>query len=340
MKKGASPSAQKLLERGAHELENVGIADGRWEAERLLRHALGWTREFLLAHPEETVHAEASGHFFQLVERRKGREPLQYILGKQEFWGMDLRVTPAVLIPRPETEGLVEEVVARLRDRRAQVVDVGCGSGCIALALASELPDARIYATEISPAALAVARENARRHEMNPRIEFLQGDLLEPLAKKELEGTIDVVATNPPYLTDSDMKSLEPEVRDYEPRLALEAGMDGLAVVRRLIPQAKCILEAGRDLRPRGRYRHGRWGPRAHRRIGIELGKNGPRPARHPPRARCQEIRMLTQRRGDAESGAKPSSYSASLPAYAFQATAGLAEVSTKADAYSDSITY
>ena len=245
MKKGASPSAQKLLERGAHELANVGISDSKWEAERLLRHALGWTREFLLAHPGESVHAEASGHFFQLVERRKGREPLQYIIGEQEFWGMALRVTPAVLIPRPETEGLVEQTIVPLRDRRAQVVDVGCGSGCIALALASELPDARIYATEISPAALAVARENASRHEKEKKVEFLQGNLLEPLVNKNLEGTFDAIVTNPPYLTDSDMKSLEPEVRGYEPRLALEAGADGLSVVRRLLPQAEVFLKRG-----------------------------------------------------------------------------------------------
>jgi release factor glutamine methyltransferase len=233
------------LERGAHELTSVGITDGKWEAERLLRHALGWTREFLLAHLRETVHAEASGHFFQLVERRKGREPLQYILGEQEFWGMALRVTPAVLIPRSETEGVVEETIAPLRGHRAQVVDVGCGSGCIALGLASELPEARIYATEISPAALAVARENARRHEMDQRIEFLQGDLLDPLADKNLEGTFDAIATNPPYLTDSEMKALEPEVRGYEPRLALEAGEDGLSVVRRLLPQAEVFLKPG-----------------------------------------------------------------------------------------------
>jgi release factor glutamine methyltransferase len=245
VKKGASPSAQKLLERGAHELANVGISNSKWEAERLLRHALGWTREFLLAHPGEPVHAEASGHFFQLVERRKGREPLQYIIGEQEFWGMALRVTPAVLIPRPETEGLVEQTIVPLRDRRAQVVDVGCGSGCIALALASELPDARIYATEISPAALAVARENASRHEKEKKVEFLQGNLLEPLVNKNLEGTFDAIVTNPPYLTDSDMKSLEPEVRGYEPRLALEAGTDGLSVVRRLLPQAEVFLKRG-----------------------------------------------------------------------------------------------
>lgn len=158
---------------------------------------------------------------------------------------MALRVTPAVLIPRPETEGLVTEAVARLGGRRAEVVDVGCGSGCIALALASELPEARIYATEISPAALAVALENARRHELNQKIEFLQGDLLNPLANKSMEGAVNVVATNPPYLTFSDIKSLEPEVRDYEPRLALEAGEDGLDVVRRLLPQAEVFLKPG-----------------------------------------------------------------------------------------------
>jgi release factor glutamine methyltransferase len=140
---------------------------------------------------------------------------------------------------------LVVEAVTRVRGRQAQVVDVGCGSGCIALGLASELPEARIYATEISPAALAVARENARRHEMDQKIEFLQGDLLDPLANKGMEGTLDLVATNPPYITDSDMKSLEPEVREYEPRLALEAGVDGLSVVRRLLPQAQAFLKPG-----------------------------------------------------------------------------------------------
>jgi release factor glutamine methyltransferase len=213
-----------------------------WEAERLLRHALGWTRDHLIAHPDEPVSAEASGHFFQLMERRRGREPLQYVLGVQEFWGMELRVTPSVLIPRPETEGLVEQTLARFRDRAARIVDVGCGSGCIALALAAELPQAEVFATEVSPGALAVARENATRHDLARRITFFQGDLLEPLLEKEGAGKLDVVVSNPPYITDEEMKTLAPEIREYEPRAALAAGKEGLDVISRLIPQAEELL--------------------------------------------------------------------------------------------------
>jgi release factor glutamine methyltransferase len=238
--KEAPPRAWKLLERGAHELERGGVTQSRWEAELLLRHALGWTREFLLAHPDEPVQAEAAGHFFQLVERRRGRVPLQYLLGVQEFWGMEFRVTPAVLIPRPETEGLVEQALLRLGGRPAKVADVGCGSGCIAVVLASELPEAEIYATDISPAALAVARENAVRQGVGDRIEFLPGDLMEPLYAKGLR--LDAVVSNPPYLIESEMNTLAPEVKEHEPRLALAAGSDGLGVITRLLPQAGELL--------------------------------------------------------------------------------------------------
>jgi release factor glutamine methyltransferase len=235
----------KLLERGAHELDRAGVPESTWEAERLLRHALGWTRDHLIAHSDEPVTAEVSGHFFQLVERRRGRVPLQYIIGVQEFWGLELRVTPSVLIPRPETEGLVEQTLARFRDRSATIVDVGCGSGCIALALASELPKARVFATEVSPGALAVARENATRHDLARRITFFHGDLLRPLLEKELGGKFDAVVSNPPYIADAEMKTLAPEVREYEPRVALAAGEHGLDVINRLVPQAEELLSPG-----------------------------------------------------------------------------------------------
>jgi release factor glutamine methyltransferase len=259
VKKGALPNASKLLERGAFELEKAGVARSKWEAELLLRHALGWSREFLLAHPNETVKAEASGHFFQLVERRRGRVPLQYILGHQEFWGMEFRVTPAVLIPRPETEGLIEQTLLRLRGRPVKIVDVGCGSSCIAVALAHELPQAQIYATDISPAALAVARENAVRHGQGNRIAFFQGDLMEPLREKGLQGELDGVVCNPPYIIDSEFGELAPEVKEYEPRMALAAGAEGLDVITLLVPQAatmlsECgflLLEIGVGMEPR-----------------------------------------------------------------------------------------
>lgn len=259
MKKPAPPSARELLERGALELERAGVTEGQWEAERLFRHAVGWSREQLLAHPDQPIHAEASGLFFQLLERRRGREPLQYVIGVQEFWGMELRVTPAVFIPRAETEGIVEQVLTRYRGRPAAIVDVGCGSGCIAMAIASELPEARVYATEISLAALAVARENANRNRLGDRIQFLQGDLLEPLSGRGLDGTFDAVVSNPPYITDAEMETLAPEIRWYEPRLALAGGEDGLDVLRRLLPQAEALLrpdgrlflEIGKDMEPR-----------------------------------------------------------------------------------------
>lgn len=245
MKKPAPPSARRLLERGAQELERVGIPESQWEAERLLRHALGWTREYLLAHPEAPIQAEASGMFFQLVERRRGREPLQYVVGIQEFWGMELRVTPAVLIPRPETEGLVEQVLAHFKSNSSRLVDVGCGSGCIAIALAKELPEAEVYATETSHPALAVARDNAHRHNLGERIMFYQGDLLQPLFDKGLRQSVDAVISNPPYITVEEMESLAPEIREYEPRAALVAGNDGLEVIRRLLPEAEALLAPG-----------------------------------------------------------------------------------------------
>ncbi len=259
MNKGAPPSAGKLLERGAHELDRAGVAQSKWEAELLLRHALGWSREALLAHSNEPVKAEASGHFFQLLERRRGRVPLQYILGQQEFWGLEFRVTPSVLIPRPETEGLIEQTLLRFRGRPAKVADVGCGSGCIAVALAHELPEAQIYATDISPAALAVARENALRHGMGNRIEFFQGDLMKPLSEKGLGAGLDAVVSNPPYLVDSEMNQLAPEIKAHEPRMALAAGAEGLDVITRLLPQAATLLandgllllEIGEGMEPR-----------------------------------------------------------------------------------------
>lgn len=240
-----SPSAARLLERGAEELARAGVDNSRREAELLLRHALGCSSESLLAHLPEPVNPEAAGYFFHLLERRRGRVPLQYLIGEQEFWGLTFRVTPAVLIPRPETEGVVEAAIARLSDRPARLADVGCGSGCIAVALARELPQAQVYATDISPAALAVARENAERHGVAARITFLQGDLLDPLLEEKGAAALDAVLSNPPYVAEPDLRSLQPEVREHEPRVALAAGPEGLDVIRRLLPAATRLLAPG-----------------------------------------------------------------------------------------------
>jgi release factor glutamine methyltransferase len=241
----ASPSARRLLERGAQELARAGVDRSRWEAEVLLRQAIGCSRETLLAELAEPVEAEAAGYFFQLVDRRRGRVPLQYLLGAQEFWGLEFQVTPAVFIPRPETEGLVEEAVARLGDRPVRVADVGCGSGCVAVSIASSLPQSQLYATDISPAALAVARENATRNGVSSRVEFLQGDLLDPLMGRPTPPVLDAVVSNPPYVPELEMAGLQPEVKEYEPRVALAAGPDGLDIMRRLLPQAESLLAPG-----------------------------------------------------------------------------------------------
>ena len=237
-----SLSAARLLERGAEELGRAGITEARFQAELLLRHALGCSRESLLARLHQSVPAEATGHFFQRVERRRGRVPVQYIIGTQEFYGIDFRVTPAVLIPRPETEGVVEQARRELENERApRIADVGCGCGCIAIALAQTLGDGELVAIDRSPAALAIARENALRHGVEARVEFVESDLLDSVADADL----DAVVSNPPYIRDDELAGLEPEVMEHEPRAALAGGTDGLCVIRRLVPQAHRALKPG-----------------------------------------------------------------------------------------------
>ena len=246
MTTGSAPSAQRLLERGASELREAGVREARFEAELLLRHALGWSREALFARLHEPAGAEAAGHYFQLLERRRGRVPIQHILGTQEFYGLSFRVTPSVLIPRPETEGVVEEALAELsaHPRSApRIADVGCGSGCIAIAVAHERPEATLLAIDASAAALAVARENAAAHGVESRVTFLHGDLLAPI--QERGETLDLVVSNPPYVLDADIEGLAPEVKEHEPRMALAGGLDGLSTITRLIDGLDSVLGPG-----------------------------------------------------------------------------------------------
>ena len=249
MTEGSALSAHRLLERGASELSDAGVGDARFEAELLLRHALGCSREALFARLHEPAGAEAAGHYFQLLERRRGRVPIQHILGSQEFYGLSFRVTPSVLIPRPETEGVVDEALAELSQgatAEPRIGDVGCGSGCIAIAIARARPEARLFAIDASPAALAVARENASAHGVEDRIQFLHGDLLEPiLARGEI---LDLLVSNPPYVVDSEIADLAPEVKEHEPRMALAGGVDGLAAITRLLTGAGTALRDGGSL--------------------------------------------------------------------------------------------
>lgn len=221
-------------------LAEAGIESPRLDAEVLLAHCLDVSRGYLLAHPTQALSPQQSVSYGELVRRRAGREPLAYLTGRRWFYGLDLLVTPAVLIPRPETEMLVEMALGWLALQRpdgAVVVDVGTGSGAIAIALAVHTsPRVQILATDISQQALAVARTNAERH-CPGRITFSPGDLLAPPV-----GPVDLILANLPYVAEAERSALMPEVRDHEPAVALFAGDDGLRLIDRLLAQAPSYL--------------------------------------------------------------------------------------------------
>jgi len=214
----------------------------RRDAESLLLHLLGKNRAWLMAHLKDDFGGCTAIRYASLLDRRQKGEPIQYITGEAEFYGLPFRVTRDVLIPRPETEHLVEKVL----DLAAQftsprIVDIGTGSGAIAVALASKSPHAQVTAIDLSGSAIELARENAERNGVALRIRFLQGDLLAPVVGQEF----DIVVSNPPYVPVTDRPSHSVEVRDHEPSLALFAGPDGLDVYRRLIPAAFAVLSPG-----------------------------------------------------------------------------------------------
>lgn len=246
------PTIAEAISRGADRLRAAGVEDERRTASLLLCHALGVERTHLLARPSEELGGARFQTYLEMIDRRASGEPAQYITGHQEFFGLDFEVTRAVLIPRPETEFLVERVIEWAREGWPPeagggplIVDAGTGSGCIAVALSAHIPAARIIATDISEAALEVARANAERHGVGPRVEFLQGDLLQPLSGRGLEGRVDLIASNPPYIPDRDRRGLQREVRDWEPEGALFAGEDGLLFYRRLLSDAPRYLKPG-----------------------------------------------------------------------------------------------
>jgi len=219
--------------------------------ELLLMFTLSCDRAHLFAHPERELTVEEQARYEEALIRRAGGVPAQYITGHQEFWGMDFIVSPAVLIPRPETEHIIETVLHLNQETHTvgrasspgptHIVDVGTGSGCIAIALAKEFPQAIIHATDISPAALEVAHANAARHQLENRIHFYQTDLLQGFDP----GMFDFVVSNPPYVGESEQDQVQLEVRKFEPRNAVFAGPTGLEVIERLIPQAQAALKPG-----------------------------------------------------------------------------------------------
>jgi release factor glutamine methyltransferase len=216
------------------------------DAERLLLHVVQLNRATLLAYPTRLLTEPQLTLYEDAVARRLRHEPIQYITGQQEFFGLELKVTPATLIPRPETEHLVEAVLERIAaDQSTRILDIGTGTGAIALALAAHLPMAQFTAIDLSPAALEVARENAAAHHLESRVRFLHSDLLTGLPQADRASAFDAIVSNPPYIPDRDRAELHPQVRDYEPALALFAGDLGLDLYRRLIPQAHAALKPG-----------------------------------------------------------------------------------------------
>lgn len=219
-------------------LTEKGVENARLETEWLLSAALGLDRVGIYVNFDKPLNADELSVVRGLVARRAKREPLQYILGTQEFCGLDFVVTPAVLIPRHDTEVLVEEALRRA-PHAATVLDIGVGSGCIAVALAKQLPDAQVWGVEQSPAAIAVTQRNAERHGV--RVTLFEGSLFEPFADQRF----DLIVSNPPYIPTADLETLQPEVREYEPRAALDGGPDGLDFYRIIVPAAPEHLNPG-----------------------------------------------------------------------------------------------
>lgn len=235
------PTIHELVAGARQRLRAAGIGgdEADLDARLLAEHLLRWDAVRYFADGGIDAPADFHQQYAAAIGRRVHREPVAYITGTQEFWGLAFAVTPAVLIPRPETELIVEAVVEITADRRtpARIADACTGSGCLAVAVACERADARVIATDLSVAALEIAHDNARRHGVAERVETAQTDVL-----VGIDGPFDVVMSNPPYVPEADLATLQPEVVQYEPRLALAAGTDGLEVIRTLVTQAQGVL--------------------------------------------------------------------------------------------------
>ncbi len=255
---GQSRLVRNVLAEGAQRLGEAGIESARLDAEVLLGHALGVEKAQLYLHSHAELGAKEVERFSEYVRRRSEHEPVAYITGQKEFWSLDFVVTPQVLIPRPETERVVEIALELKKNFSAEspltILDIGTGSGALAVCLAKEMPSARIWAVEVSPAALAVARKNCERHGVENRIHLLPGNLFEPVAGLGL--LFDLIVSNPPYIRRGELSNLASDVRDWEPLQALDGGADGLDYYREIIigahgylhPEGIIMLEIGGDI--------------------------------------------------------------------------------------------
>lgn len=241
-----SISFATLFRRAAEQMEAAGIESPQVEAAILLAHLCNCSRSQLRLKAPEPAPRDIVGRLEAALRRRLNHEPLAYIIGTQEFMGLVLHVDKRVLIPRPETEILVEAVCERLAGSHGPVIaDIGCGCGNIAIALASALPDAILHATDISPEALQVAGLNVTEHRLSSRVLLHCGDLFEPLQSLHLEGKLTAVVSNPPYVADDEIAQLQPEIKHFEPDIALRAGPDGMAFHRRIIAGSRSFLVPG-----------------------------------------------------------------------------------------------
>ena len=236
-----------LLNQSAKRLTDAGVADPRREASSLLAFALDKPSAFLIAHPEYELTTDETERFESYVARRANREPFQYITEQQEFYGLDFEVTPDVLIPRPETEILVEEAIRELNKlkelntlRELTVCEIGVGSGCISVAILHNVPNVTAFATDISIKAISVAQRNSENHGVADRLTFIAGDLFAGIDHK-----FDLIVSNPPYIPDADLSDMQKEVRNFEPHNALFAGPDGLDIIRRIVSEAPEHLNPG-----------------------------------------------------------------------------------------------
>jgi release factor glutamine methyltransferase len=239
----AVPTVGTILEWSTRTLVEAGVPDPRLDAMALLAHALGTDRGGVVARKTDMIDAATAERATALVAERAGRRPLQQILGHAEFHGLDLEVDAAVLVPRPETEGLVDAVLAESLPDAAAIADLGTGSGCIAIALAVARPRFRLVAVDRSAAALAVARRNASRHQVSDRVEFEEGDFGAP--PESWRGAFDAVVSNPPYVPEEEWRGLQPEVRDHEPRIALVPGPTGDEAYAAVVRTGRALLKPG-----------------------------------------------------------------------------------------------
>lgn len=240
-------SLREALKKASEELAEAGVEDAPAEAEYLLTGLLGVKRFELYTDPGRRLTPDEASRFVQFVRRRARREPSQYITGGVEFLGRPIAVTPDTLIPRPETELLALEAIKEARGTAGApvIVDLCTGSGCVAVAVALEVPGARVYATDISGPALDVARSNAKKNGVADRVEFLRGDLFASLGGRHLEGAVDVVVSNPPYVSEAEYRDLQAEVRDFEPKGALVAGPEGMDFLAEILRGSPRFLTPG-----------------------------------------------------------------------------------------------